>query len=151
MLALGLPNAAWALWSPEPTESPEAVPFSAAVSPAADDQKAVLGYTPPPDVMSLAEQRKKDDAPLTRRLDAGQAAEAIEIPLIDKDAAVAGGTFTRVDRKLPEERKKADAAAKRKPEGSGRTSETPIPAPASPWLMLIALPALFMVGRRFRA
>ena len=47
-LALGLPNAAWALWSPEPMPSADFEPLSlVAAPPLADGPKVPMGYTPP--------------------------------------------------------------------------------------------------------
>jgi len=144
MLALALPNAAWALWSPEPTGSSKAPRLSTAAPSPADTVRTTLGYTPPVSTQEMGQiERQEEDSPLIRRLAAGRAAEAIDIPLRDKDAAAAGGTFTRVDRKPQDGGKMANA--------SDRTGDTPIPNPASPWLFLFALPALIMVRKRFRA
>ena len=132
-------------------ESLESTPSSTAVSSPTSSSKMVLGYTPQADLQEMnLENRKGNDTSLTRRLAAGRATEAIKIPLSDKDTAVAGGTFTRVDRRLLEEREKVNAASKTGPDGSGLATDTPIPAPASHWLILLALPALIIARKKFR-
>ena len=151
MLALGLPNAAWALWSAEPTGNLETIPLPVTAPPATDTRKIPLGYTPPASIQETnPPDDKGDETPLSRRLDAGLASEIIEIPLGDKDAAMVGGTFTRVDKNLLDGGRKTDSEVNKKAAATGAATDTPIPSPASSWLMLFALPALLMSRNRRR-
>lgn len=142
LLVLGLSNTARALWSPEPTDNPDLAPLSAAAHPTSEDPKVVVGYTPPLDVQKMdraVEEREKD--PLIRRLSAGRAVEAIEIPLFGKDEIPGGSTFTRVD--------PAKALKGQKSATSASATDIPIPDPSTYWLMLFTPIALFIARGRF--
>jgi len=144
ILALGLPDAASALRSPEPTDGMDSGTLSVVLtSPAvAHGPQVPLGYTPPLDDRKLDSAIKEGSgAPLTRHLAAGLAGEVIDPPALGGGESTLGGTFTRVDlANLQGERKKPAAVA--------GAADIPIPNPATYWLMLFALPALLVARRR---
>jgi len=142
ILALGVMESAQALWSPEPVDldSLRPMPVAGPSSLPAENREA-LGYTPPLDLQKIKSgDGGQEDDPLTRRLAAGQALEAIEIPFVTAKEAASMGTFTRVN--------SAAAGQERGTGVAGHTADVPIPGPAGYWLILGALPALLLVRRR---